>query len=162
MKLGNVNLAALNDEELILIRARAETEMRRRNIAFSVGDVGERLALDYFNATPGLPNLQLAPTGTKNVDALSRNGDRYSIKTVWKAKKTGTIYPDSQEKDKQLFEFLLIVRLKPDWTLHSIYQLAWDKFAKFRSWDRRMNAWYLGCSERSLSKALQIFPHVDG
>ena len=28
------------------------------------------------------------------MDALSRNGDRYSIKTAWKAKKTGTIYPE--------------------------------------------------------------------
>jgi len=61
----------------------------------------------HFNDTPGLPNLQIAPPGTKNVDSLSRDGDRYSIKTVLNAKKTGTVYPDRDQPEKQLFEFLL-------------------------------------------------------
>ena len=36
----------------------------------------------YYNSTPNLPNLQAAPVGTENIDAISRAGKRYSIKTV--------------------------------------------------------------------------------
>ncbi len=146
-------IAALSNEELIRLRATLEVEMRTRGVAFSVGQIGEELAIEYFNKTPGLPTLQPAPTGTKNVDALSRNGDRYSIKTIWNAKKTGTIYPDDSDKDKQLFEFLLVVRLDDKLTLAIIHEFSWDQFAKVRSWDKRMNAWYIGCSNKRLRLA---------
>lgn len=141
----------VSDGELISLRARLETEMRRRKIDFSVGDMGEQLAIEYFNSTPGLPNLLRAPRGTKNVDALSRDGDRYSIKTIWKGKKTGTVYPDPANSKKQLFEYLLVVRLNDSWGLASIHQISWGEFVKMRSWDKRMNAWYLGCSSKNLT-----------
>ena len=54
---------------------------------------------DDATGTPGRPNVQTAPTGTQNVDALSWRGDRYSIKGVLDRHKTGTIYPDSDERD---------------------------------------------------------------
>ncbi len=143
----------LPDEELLRLRAALEIEMRKRGIAFSVGQIGESLVIDHFNSTPGLPNLLPAPVGTKNVDALSRNGDRYSIKTIWHARKTSTIYPDPNDKKKQLFEFLLIAQLNDDLTLKSIHQFSWHDFTKVRSWDSRMSAWYIGCSKRKLGQA---------
>lgn len=149
--------STMADEDLLLLRANLDAEMRRRKIAFSVGEVGELLTIEHFRTTPGLPNLQKAPTGTKNVDALSRNGDRYSIKTICKGKKTGTVYPDSLNPDKQLFEYLLIAHLTDAWQLKSIHQLPWDVFKEVRSWDRRMNAWYVPISGRSLSAASAIF-----
>jgi hypothetical protein len=103
-----------------------------------------------------LPKIQLAPKGTKNFDALSRSGDRYSIKTICNAKKTGTVYPDPEDKKKQLFEYLLIVQLNADWTLAAIYQMPWQQFVRLRLWDKRMNAWYIGCSEKTLSLATLI------
>lgn len=150
-------LQLVSDNELISLRARVETEMRRRNISFSVGDIGEQLVIDYFNATPGLPNLMRAPRGTKNVDALSRDGDRYSIKTIWKAKKTGTVYPDPADKNKQLFEFILIAQLDDQWRLRRINQLTWKQFVSIRSWDKRMNAWYISCSYRTMDKTNTLF-----
>ncbi|MFH0991457.1 MAG: hypothetical protein V1799_15730 [bacterium] len=156
--LSKVNLGSLSDDQLVLLRANLDKEMRRRGIAFSVGEVGEKLVINHFRNTPGLPKLQAAPKGTKNVDALSRGGDRYSIKTVCNARKTGTIYPDPADKNKQLFEELLIVRLNEDWTLQSIHQFSWQQFLKIRSWDKRMNAWYVSCSGKTLSKATQVFP----
>jgi hypothetical protein len=167
MKHSITNLSKISDNELVLIRASLDVEMRKRNIAFSVGGVGERLVIEHFRKATGLPKLQAAPRGTKNVDALSRNGDRYSIKTVCNAKKTGTIYPDSKDRDKQLFEYILIVKLSEDWSLTSIYQLAWSEFVKVRSWDRRMNAWYVGISSRTLGAATLIYdasmaPDVKG
>ncbi|HEY0977684.1 MAG TPA: hypothetical protein VGE21_09450 [Flavobacteriales bacterium] len=153
-----VQVTVMPDDLLLLLRARLEEEMRKRKIAFSVGAVGEGLVISHFKGTPGLPNLQLAPTGTKNVDALSRNGDRYSIKTICNAKKTGTIYPDALDKDRQLFEYLIIARLTADWSLHSIHQFSWSAFLEVRSWDKRMNAWYVAISERAMAKATRILP----
>lgn len=152
-----IDIQILHDDELISLRAALDAEMRKRGIAFSVGQIGERLVIDYFCNTPGLPNLQDAPRGTKNVDALSRNGDRYSIKTICNAKKTGTIYPDTNNKDKQLFEYLLIVTLTKEWNLYSIYQLDWNLFVKKRLWDKRMSAWYLGVSHKLLKDATEVY-----
>lgn len=150
-------LAEMRDEDLLLLCASLRAEMRKRGIADSVGAVGEQLAIEHFRKTPGLPKLQLAPRGTKNVDALCRNGERFSIKTVCEGSKTGTIYPEPGDRDKQLFEFVLIVRLAKDWSLESIHQLSWADFVKVRSWDKRMNAWYVATSARTLGAATLIF-----
>ncbi len=156
MKMNN-NLGLLSDDQLVLLRANLDKEMRKRGIAFTVGELGEKLAVKYFRETSGLPKLQAAPKGTKNVDALSRGGDRYSIKTICNAKKSGTIYPDPEDEHKQLFEELLIVSLHDDWSLKSIHQFSWKQFTKVRLWDKRMNAWYVGCSMKTLSKAKLVF-----
>ena len=153
----DILVSELADDDILRLRASLDVEMRKRGIAFSVGEMGEQFAAEFFKATPGLPNLQHAPTGTKNVDALSRNGDRYSIKTICKGKKSGTIYPDAKDSDKQLFEYLLIVQLSDSWELKSIHQLGWNDFLKARSWDKRMNAWYVAISGRALADATIIF-----
>jgi hypothetical protein len=155
------NLAAMSDDDLIFLRARLQVEMRKRKIA-SVGDVGEMRAIDYFRKTPKLPKLMASAPGTKNVDANSRSGERYTIKTICDAKKTGTIYPDPKDKSKQLFEYLLIVRLDENWSLNAIYQISWQQFVVLRLWDKRMNAWYVGCSEKTLSQATLIYKVSGG
>ncbi|AXV16589.1 hypothetical protein CYG48_13365 [Neorhizobium sp. SOG26] len=146
-------LSGLDDNGLIKLRAALDVEMRKRKIAFTLGQYGEELAIHFFNNTPGCPNLQAAPVGTANVDAISRKGERYSIKTICNAKKTGTVYPDQEVKDKQLFEHLLVVKVQRDWTLEAIYDFSWDLFVECRSWDSRMNAWYIGASNKTLSRA---------
>jgi len=153
-------LKSLADEDLVLLRASLRAEMRKRGIADSVGAVGEQLVIEYFRKTSGLPKLSPASRNTKSVDANSNRGERYSIKAhcvTSKAKKTGTIYPDRQERDKQLFEYLLIVRLAENWSLESIHQLSWAEFVKVRSWDNCMSAWYVGISARTLGAAKLIY-----
>jgi hypothetical protein len=152
----SVKLADMSDHDLVDLRAALEVEMRRRHLGFSVGQIGEMLVIEHFKKTPGLPKLLKSPIGTKNVDALSRNGERYSIKAVWKAKKTGTIYPDDKDRDKQLFEFLLIAQLDDNLALKSIYEFSWKKFVEIRSWDKRMNAWYVGCSTKNFNKGKNV------
>lgn len=152
-----INLSDVSDDDLILLRVRVEKEIGKRKLKFSVGEVGEKLAIKFFNETAGLPNLIAAPTGAKNVDALSRDGDRYTIKTVQKAKKTGTIYPDRRDKKKQLFEYLLLINIDEDYNLKGIFRFSWELFQECKAWDKRMNAWYIPFSNTSLKKCEILF-----
>lgn len=148
------DLAGMSDDELLILRAGVAGELKRRGLAGNVGQAAEALAIKFFNGTAGRPNLQAAPTGTQNVDALSRKGERYSIKGIMKARKTGTIYPDRSDPDKQLFEHLLIVKIDEDWRLEAIYEFDWKSFCRLRSWDSRMNAWYIGMAAKTLAEAV--------
>ncbi len=152
-----IDFESLSEEELMSIRIRVDKEMNRRGLKFSVGEIGEKVAINFFNSNSGYSNLMAAPIGAKNVDALSRDGERYSIKTVQKAKKTGTIYPDTYNKGKQLFEFLLIVQLDEDFNLLALYRFSWEKFQKVIAWDKRMNAWYIPISKNRLSFGETLF-----
>ena len=153
-KIGDLQSAPKAD--LLALRAALEIVMKHRKIAFSVGDIGEQLVMGLYNSTPGLPNLQLAPTGTKNVDALSREGDRYSIKTVWNARKTGTIYPDADHENRQLFEYLVVAKLNDQLTLEAAYEFDWQTFVDVRKWDKRMSAFYVGLSRKALAMARPV------
>ena len=82
MKEKRVQIGKWDDDDLIELRIQLDAEFKKRDIKFSVGEIGETVAVNFFNKTSGLPNLQKAPTGVKNVDALSRDGHRYSIKTI--------------------------------------------------------------------------------
>jgi len=150
-------LSGLNDEEVVALRVRVDDELAKRGVIFNVGALGEKLCIGFFNSTPNLPKLLMGPRGAKNVDALSRDGDRYSIKAYMKAKKTGTIYPDREDPKKQLFEYLLVVRLDERYRLDAIYRFSWERFLELRAWDKRMNAWYLPLSRKNLNVGEIIF-----
>ncbi|MDF3982897.1 hypothetical protein P3W23_12945 [Luteibacter sp. PPL554] len=158
---ARLDVTSLTDLQLFELRAAVDTEARRRGLNFNVGEIGEKLAIALFKQRSDLPVLALAPKGTKNIDAISRDGDRYSIKTLQTAKKTGTVYPDPKDRERQLFEYILIVVVKDDLTLDKIVQLDWGQFCEVRSWDVRMNAWYLTRSKRTFDAGKQIFPKVD-
>ena len=130
------NMQDFTDNELVDLRIALELEMHHQGIDFSAGNLGEKLVIDFFNTTPGLPTLTEAPTGTKNIDAILRDGERYSIKTLLRAKKSGTIYPDEADRDRQLFEHLLPVKLTSEYRLAAIYRFSWQDFMKIRSWDK--------------------------
>lgn len=153
-------LVGLSDIDLLRLRARVAAELTKRGLALNVVQVAGSLAIATYNATPGHANLQPAPTGTQNVDALSRRGDRYSIKGVLDVRKTGTVYPDREDPDKQLFVYLIVVRIDADWQLVALYEFDWKTFSEVRSWDRRMNAWYVGLAAKTLARATQIMPRV--
>jgi hypothetical protein len=156
---NSIDLTTLNDLKLLALRAAIDREARSRGLNFNVGEVGEKLVIDVFKERPDLPVLAPAPRGTKNIDAISREGNRYSIKTLQRAKKTGTIYPDQLNNERQLFEFILIVLIREDFTLERIIELDWQQFCAVRSWDIRMNAWYVARSNRALSGGRQIYPN---
>jgi hypothetical protein len=152
-----LNFDKETNEDIIAFRIQIDKEIKKRGIKFNVGDVGEILAIKHFNDTPGLSNLQKAPTGTKNVDALSRNGERYSIKTIKDGNKTGTVYPDTTNKEKQLFEYLLLVQIDDDYKIISLHRFSWEQFKKIKQWDKTMNAWYISKSNKALSQGELIY-----
>ncbi|WP_124338082.1 hypothetical protein [Pseudomonas chlororaphis] len=156
-----LDLTLLDDLKLLALRASVDREARSRGLSFNVGEIGEKLAIDIFNNRSDLPVLAAAPRGTKNIDAISREGNRYSIKTLQRAKKTGTVYPDQHNNERQLFEFILIVLIHEDFTLERIVELDWQQFCSVRSWDIRMNAWYVARSKRVLSVGRQIYPRFE-
>lgn len=144
---------SLSVQELLDVRAEVDRELARRGVSGAIGDIGERLAIEFFAKRPDLPTLLPAPRGTKNIDAISRQGERYSIKTLLKARKTGTVYPDAEGSEHPMFEYMLILLLGERCELQKVYRLAWADFLKVRSWDKRMNAWYVARSTRALGAA---------
>ena len=147
-------LKEMSTSELLASLSEIQKELRIRKVIRSkniVGDLGEYLAIQHYNKTAGLPNLVDAPVGTQNVDALSRAGDRYSIKSTTRST-TGVFYglpnPDSTEAPDKKFEFVLIVKLDDTYSLLRIYQLKWDQFLEMKRWNSRMQAWNLPITKK--------------
>ncbi len=150
-------LDSLSVSGLFALRSEVENELGRRGISAKIGELGEWFAIEHFNRTPGLPSLVAAPRGAKNIDAISKDGDRYSVKTIQKGGKTGTIYPSYVDGvEKVLFEYIVVVLLDERFSLLSMYRLSWGQFVIARSWDTRMSAYYLGRSKRVFNMAEKV------
>ena len=147
----NLSNSEVWDVYALSIRELKKRELiRTRNI---VGERGEFLAIETYNGISGLPNLQAAPEGTQNVDAISRKGERYSIKTITEpGKTTGVFYgcgaPEDKNIPSQKFEFVLIVIIGKDFQLKAIYELTWAQFLKYKKWHKTMNAWNLTVTKK--------------
>jgi hypothetical protein len=158
MELNNLNATELIEtysEIITLLKERGI--IRTKNL---LGDLGEYLAIEHFNNTSGLSNLQAAPAGTQNIDAISRNGERYSINSTT-GNLTGVFYglepPDSNNNEKQKFEYVLIVKFDDSFKLEKIIQLDWDLFLKFKRWHKTMTAWNISITRSLLSEAEILF-----
>ena len=158
------NIDKLSNAELIEVyggaiikKLKDRKVIRSKNL---VGDLGEYLAIDYYCRTPGLPKLQSAPAGTKNIDAISIHGDRYSIKTTTGAV-TGVFYglnsSESNEKDTQKFEYLVLVMLDDNMKLKRINELDWTQFLQYKRWHSRMKAWNIAITRELLNSTRTIF-----
>lgn len=139
-------LSLYSSAELVKLYSLVLSEMKKQQIVRSkniTGDLGEFIAIDYYNKTKGLPRLQFAPPSTKNIDAISINGDRYSIKTTT-TNTTGAFYgieKDAALEDiKQGFEFLIVVKLSEDFTPELIIESNWGTFLKHKHWHSRIRA----------------------
>lgn len=80
-----MNLSEIEDTKLIHLYGELIAEMKKRKIIRTkniVGEIGEYLAINYYNKTTGLPKLQESPISTKSIDAISNKGQRYTIKTI--------------------------------------------------------------------------------
>ena len=102
----------LNTLELINAYSEIINTLKKRGVIRTknlIGDIGEYLVIEHFNNSKGKSNLQSAPSGTKNIDAISRNGDRYTIKYI-SSNLTEVFHglekPDSNKENYQKLEYL--------------------------------------------------------
>lgn len=158
-----MKLQEKSTEDIIQLYSMAIKELKRRGVLRTnnvIGELGEYLAITYYNKTPGLPNLSPAPIGTENIDAISRKGDRYSIKSTSNTT-TGVFYglepQDSHITDRQKFEYVIICKFDDDYELNLILEMDWDTFLKNKRWHSRMNAWNLSLTKKLREQCKVIF-----
>lgn len=156
-------LRNLSNKELIESYSKILKLLKERGVIRSkifIGDLAEYLVIEHYRDTPNLPKLQPAPSGTKNVDALSIKGERYSIKATT-GKVTGVFYglnpPSSQAKEIQRFEYVIIAIFDEDYKLNRILELNWDMFLKFKRWHSRMRAWNITITKDLIETSRAVF-----
>jgi len=158
-----MNIKSLENSDVLRLYRDILQELRDRKIIRSknvIGDIGEFLVIDFYNKTKNLPKLQEAPPSTKNIDALSRNGERYSIKCTTNST-TGVFFGLPQDYDanmRPLFEYVIVIQLNENYEIKSILELDWDTFLKHKRWHTTVKAWYLQITKSLASDAKIIFP----
>ena len=130
--------------------------LRTKNI---VGELGEYYAVDFYVNNSRLPNLSIAPPGVQNVDALSRNGEMYSIKAVTSRNgTTGSFWdPDSINKNEKKFQYLLIVILDDAYSLDMIIELTWEDFFEHKKYNKRMNNFNISLTKKLISSVKIVY-----
>ena len=145
-----VNLKKLSDSELIGLYPSILGELKQRGLIRTnnfIGELGEYLTSLSYKDNPKLPKLQLGIKSTKNIDAVSDKGERYTIKSV-SGKATGVFASLPLENDGKIyFEYLVIVIFNKDYSLNSIYELTWDQFLQYRKMKPPENKWHVPITE---------------
>lgn len=159
-----MDINELSNTELIDHYSIIVAEMKSRGIIHSnnvLGDLGEYYAIEYYTNTPGLPKLQFAPPGTKNIDAISIRGDRYSIKSMT-INTTGAFYgiekDATYEETRPVFEYLIILKFDKNYKLEYIIELDWDSFFKHKKWHSRIQAHNINVTKAVMDDATIIYP----
>jgi hypothetical protein len=163
----NMDFDSLSNAEVVQMYSETIKKLKQRGILRTnnvIGELGEFSAINYYNKTPGMPNLQAAPVGTQNIDAISREGERYSIKST-SGNTTGVFFglqaKGSAESEKQKFEYVIICSFDENCELQGIYQLTWDMFLKHKHWHSRMQAWNLTLSKNLIADAKIIYRRTE-
>lgn len=159
-----VDLSKESDSKIVSIYSLAIKELKKRGIIRTkniTGELGEYIALEHYNSNSTLPNLQFAPPSTENIDAISRKGERYSIKTITNKGSTGVFYglppQGSLEIPTQKFEYVIIVKLTDDFELEQILELTWEDFLIHKRWHSRMLAWNLSYTNKLINFTKSIY-----
>ena len=127
--------------KLISPSSEAFLELKRRGVLRTkniVGELAEHYAIEHYTKKSKLPSLSIAPVTVKNIDALSRNWEIYSIKTVSSRNgTTGSFWdPESIEKNEKKFDYLLIVIIDQSYALDMILELSWQDFFKYKRFNK--------------------------
>lgn len=154
-----------NLSSIELIRAYGEllSEMYAKKLIRSknvTGDLGEYIVIDYYNKTRGLPELQFAPPSTKNIDAISVSGERYSIKCTT-TNTTGAFFGMKKDIDysniRPLFEYAVVIKLDATYQTELILEIDWDSFIKHKHWHSRIQAYNLIITKALISDSKIIY-----
>tara|TARA_Y100001949_G_scaffold87992_1_gene74381 strand:- start:49 stop:534 length:486 start_codon:yes stop_codon:yes gene_type:complete len=158
------DIGKLSTEEIYKLYPKILRELKKRGVIRSnnlVGEIGEYLAVSHYTENPKFPNLIRADVTTKNIDAISRDGERYSIKTVT-GTSTGTFWglqpPSSEKKDEKKFEYVVIVIFdKENLDVKNILEIDWDQFLEIKRWHSWMKAWNIPVNAKLMKMAKKVF-----
>ena len=149
----------LNDDELIQLYPALIKELKDRKIIRTnniVGDLGEYFSVKIFNENSNLPKLQMAPTSTENVDALSIKGKRYAIKST-SSKNTGIFASIPNDEEQIYFEYLLILLWDKNYQVESLLQYNWAQFVKYRKIKKPENRFHISLNKTIMNEAVIIY-----
>ena len=103
--MNEFDITKFSDDEVISLYPKILKELKNRNIIRTnnlVGDLGEYWCIKKYNEISGLPKVQVAPKNTKNIEAISISGERYSNKsTSWSG--TGVFANIPTDDDTKIF-----------------------------------------------------------
>jgi len=156
------NLEVSDLAKLISPSSEAFIELKNRGILRTkniVGELGEYYAVNFYTNDPKLPGLSMAPPTVKNIDALSRNGEIYSIKTITSRKgTTGSFWdPESINNNEKKFDYLLIVILDDEYSLDLILELSWEDFFKHKKYNKRMNNYNISVTKKLINSVKTVY-----
>ncbi|MBN8697099.1 MAG: hypothetical protein J0L87_11280 [Bacteroidetes bacterium] len=158
-----MDLSKLSVEELIELYSQIIILLKEKNVIRTknlLGDLAEYLVINHYKNTSGLPNLQAAPPGTQNVDALSRQGERYSIKATT-GNLTGAFYglipPNTEGVEIQKFEYVIIACFNENYKLIKILELTWEQFIQHKKWHKTVRAYNLSVTKNLIAQSKIIF-----
>ena len=107
-----------------------------------------------------MPNLSPAPVGAENIDAISRKGDRYSIKST-SNNTTGVFYgleePESDKVDRQKFEYVIICKFDDNYELQTVLEMDWNTCLKNKRWNSRIHAWNLSLTKKLYEQCKVVY-----
>tara|TARA_Y100000816_G_scaffold253695_1_gene205433 strand:+ start:460 stop:963 length:504 start_codon:yes stop_codon:yes gene_type:complete len=159
-KLKNLEVSEL--AKLISPSSEAFVELKNRGILRTkntVGELGEYYAVDFYTKNPKLPGLSVAPPTVKNIDALSRNGETYSIKTITSRNgTTGSFWdPESIKNNEKKFDYLLIVILDDEYALDLILELSWEDFFNYKKYNKRMDNYNISVTKKLIQSVKTVY-----
>lgn len=141
------DLSILGEVALVRLYPALLKELRLRRTIRSkidVTDSGERMAIATNCAIPGLPCLQAAPAGTESLDAISRDGEHYSIRTPT-SNTSGVFYglppKGSDAVSRQKCEHAVVVRFDDEYRRRGTREVTWVVCLEDKRWHSRMSAW---------------------
>lgn len=153
-----LDLKKYTGEQLIGLYGEILQELKGRGIIRTrnlLGEFGEYIACETYNADSTLPNLTLTKTNEKDIDAKSDTGKNYSIKST-STKRTGMfseLILGENDPSKGSFDYVIICKFDKSFTLERIYELDWQMFLKHKHWSSVWNKWYLPINKALIADA---------
>jgi len=147
-----------DDDEIWALYGLTETELKERGKIRSrnlTSERGEAVASSIYRKTPGEPKLQLAPPGTKNVDALSREGKRYSIKTIRHSRITGTFQADDFSEKR--FDYLIVVVLDDYYQPVDVLEAPWEVVDRHKRYHKTMKAFNISVTRKFREECRSVY-----
>ncbi len=137
----NSIIQSISANDLWVLKGLCEKEIVKQ-FKITHNYVGERavdLAIKTYNNNPTLPSLRRAENNTKEWDAYSLAGERYSIKGLKGNNKVTSSFCGFNQRDNShlLFDKVILVRMNEYYMLEELLQISTDVFCKIVKYNKR-------------------------